>query len=99
MVNWELSCSVSGVKRALSRTALAVLQVMLVLNLPRKLLPLILLISLILAALSRSDISSLGAQTRPSPLEANGRLGAQDFPDLDKMRDVSRTAEGSRSCF
>lgn len=72
---------------------------MLVLNLPRKLLPLLMLISLLLAALSRLDASSLSAQARPSHLEANGQLGAQDFPDLDKMRDVSRTAESSRSCF
>lgn len=70
------------------------LQVMLVLNLPRKLLPLIMLISLLLAALSRLHVSSLRAQTCPSHLGANGQLGAQDFPDLDKMRDASRTAVG-----
>lgn len=59
---------------------------MLVLNLPRKLLPLIMLISLLLAARSRLDVSSLRAQTRPFHLEANGQLGASDFPDQDEGR-------------
>lgn len=40
---------------------------------------------------------SLSAQTRACLLEANGQLGAQDFPDLDRMRDVSRAAAGSRA--
>lgn len=54
-------------------------------------------ISLPLAALPRLDVASLRAQTRAFLLEANGQLGAQDFPDLGRTRDVSRTAAGSRA--
>lgn len=47
------------------------------------------------AALSRLDVSSLRAPTRAVLLEAEGRLGAQGFPDLDRRRDGSRMAAGS----